>query len=170
MKRCPTCKDTKPLTEFGKDKHRSDGLTTCCKSCKNKRYKIWRNKNLDHIRKLNREHVAYRKKYYQTPEIKLKHRKRYIERTFNISYDVYEKMLLDQNEVCAICKRPETSSKCKYLSIDHCHTTNAIRGLLCVSCNRGIGMFWDNIELLKTAITYLNKNKNHETHQSSIVN
>ena len=34
MKRCPKCNTVKDDTEFGKDKHRGDGLTAYCKECK----------------------------------------------------------------------------------------------------------------------------------------
>ena len=33
--------------------------------------------------------------------------------------------------------------------------TNKIRGLLCSNCNRGLGHFKDNIDILKSAIKYL---------------
>jgi len=33
-----------------------------------------------------------------------------------------------------------------------------VRGLLCNKCNMGIGLFKDNIELLKEAIKYLEEN------------
>lgn len=33
-KRCSVCKETKPVSEFWKDRHRSDGLTIWCKVCR----------------------------------------------------------------------------------------------------------------------------------------
>lgn len=43
----------------------------------------------------------------------------------------------------------------RYLSVDHNHKSNKIRGLLCLNCNAGLGNFRDNITLLKKAISYL---------------
>lgn len=43
--------------------------------------------------------------------------------------------------------------------VDHCHTTGKVRALLCNHCNRGLGMFLDNPQLLRNAATYLEKNK-----------
>ncbi|MCJ8163147.1 endonuclease domain-containing protein [Acinetobacter zhairhuonensis] len=50
---------------------------------------------------------------------------------------------------CAIC------GSTKRLSIDHCHTTGDVRGLLCNKCNFGISYFSDDVSLLQKAIEYL---------------
>lgn len=65
-----------------------------------------------------------------------------------------------QNGVCAICKQSVSgmiNSKSK-LAVDHDHKTGKIRGLLCGSCNIGLGHFKDNIEYLTNAIVYLKEN------------
>jgi hypothetical protein len=74
-------------------------------------------------------------------------------------------MLKEQNGVCAICKKEEFTTFpktgiIKSLSVDHCHETGKIRGLLCVHCNRGLGCFKDQINLFSEAINYLERNKN----------
>lgn len=43
------------------------------------------------------------------------------------------------------------------LAIDHCHTTGAVRGLLCSGCNKGIGLLRDDVELMREAIRYLKR-------------
>lgn len=78
--------------------------------------------------------------------------------------DTYDKMLKEQNGLCAICFQPETM-RCnnkvdlKMLSVDHCHRTHVVRGLICASCNTGIGYLKESIEILQSAITYLKKHK-----------
>jgi len=65
---------------------------------------------------------------------------------------------LKQNGKCAICKKPETrktGNKIRELSIDHCHKTGKVRGLLCDSCNNGLGRFKDSVKLLESALKYL---------------
>lgn len=39
--------------------------------------------------------------------------------------------------------------------MDHNHKTEKFRGMLCSHCNRGLGNFKDNIEILEQAILYL---------------
>lgn len=72
-----------------------------------------------------------------------------------ISFDDYLKLEELHKDVCAICGKKCSSGK--RLSIDHSHKTNKVRGLLCGSCNLGIGKFYDDIGLLEKAIVYLRK-------------
>ena len=62
-------------------------------------------------------------------------------------------MLVDQNNSCAICKK-EIGWEA---AVDHCHTTNVVRGLLCRKCNLGLGGFKDNIETIRKAIAYVKR-------------
>lgn len=61
----------------------------------------------------------------------------------------------EQGGVCAICGNPETDKRNHRLAVDHCHETDKIRGLLCKSCNIGLGMFKDNTNNLTRAVAYL---------------
>lgn len=65
-----------------------------------------------------------------------------------------------QKNCCAICAEPETTKikgKLIALAVDHNHETGKVRGLLCVKCNRGLGLFKDNRKLLLRAAAYLAK-------------
>lgn len=68
-------------------------------------------------------------------------------------------MLAEQDGVCAICKGTAVNGYGKRLSIDHCHDGKGVRGILCGNCNRGLGHFLHDPELLKSAIKYLGKGK-----------
>jgi len=63
-------------------------------------------------------------------------------------------MLEEQEHKCAICSTSDADLD-KLLSVDHCHTTGKVRGLLCNNCNLALGNFKDKIENLKSAINYL---------------
>ena len=67
----------------------------------------------------------------------------------------YDLMWERQSGRCAICARDLVRTGNKSCSIDHCHLTGRVRGLLCRACNRGIGLLGDSPERLKDAIAYL---------------
>ena len=75
----------------------------------------------------------------------------YLLRTYGISNAHYEAMKAAQGGRCAICGRQTD------LHVDHDHRTEAVRGLLCVRCNTGIGQLGDNVRGLKAALEYLQK-------------
>jgi hypothetical protein len=82
---------------------------------------------------------------------------------YRISIDDYQKMLVEQHGVCAICHKPEIivcrGSEIKALSVDHNHATGKIRGLLCDRCNRALGFMDDDPAKLIAAANYLEKYK-----------
>jgi hypothetical protein len=71
-------------------------------------------------------------------------------------------MLVAQNYVCKICNEPEihknTNDEIQRLSVDHCHTTLKVRGLLCKRCNNMLGQARDNVDILAKGIIYLKEN------------
>lgn len=62
-------------------------------------------------------------------------RNKYLLKTYGITSAQYEELLAKQDGCCAICKQHHTKFKMR-LSVDHCHYTMEIRGLLCFVCNR----------------------------------
>ena len=77
-----------------------------------------------------------------------------LKRMHGMSLELFNSLREEQNNSCAICKKHEDDEKLA-LAVDHCHTTGKIRGLLCANCNRALGLFKDNKDFLKSAITYL---------------
>lgn len=88
-----------------------------------------------------------------TPEQKRKAREAYLRRTYGIGCADYEAMLEKQGGKCAICLcRPRT----KLLAVDHDHITGALRGLLCLRCNKYLlGGCQEDISILLRAVDYL---------------
>lgn len=78
---------------------------------------------------------------------------------FGIPLSRYQEMLLKQNGVCAICEKPELNvgrnGKVLSLAVDHCHSSGAVRSLLCLNCNQGLGSFRDDPNLMRRAIEYV---------------
>ena len=79
-----------------------------------------------------------------------------IRRQYGITLSEYDDMLKAQDYKCAICGN-EDEVEGKRLAIDHCHSEGRVRGLLCGKCNRALGLFYDNIDLLEKAKDYLIK-------------
>jgi hypothetical protein len=67
--------------------------------------------------------------------------------------EVYEAYKVHDGK-CAICG---TGKVGRNHALDHDHRTMKIRGILCLSCNVGLGHFKDDPDLLRKAIDYLAK-------------
>ncbi len=80
---------------------------------------------------------------------------------YGITLEEYDSLFVIQGGVCALCGEP-SDSEGRLLSVDHCHDTGKVRGLLCSSCNMGIGIFDDDIASLEKAIAYLRSHQQKE--------
>lgn len=68
---------------------------------------------------------------------------------YGLDYEKFKEMQLRQNNRCAICFKEDE------LVVDHNHATKQVRGLLCRTCNQGLGLFKENTAALRNAATYL---------------
>ena len=84
------------------------------------------------------------------PEIE---KNNYLIKMYDITLEDFNAMHEKQNGRCAICDKPESDNHS--LSVDHCHKTGKVRGLLCSHCNFVIGYAKDSIERLHQIINYL---------------
>lgn len=85
-----------------------------------------------------------------------KKEKSYYKRNYNITNEEYNFLFAAQEGKCKICETHQSDLK-KKLSVDHCHETGHVRGLLCQACNSGIGFLKDSAEILEKAINYIRK-------------
>lgn len=105
----------------------------------------WRSKNRDKIRASGKKYRANAGHITRVKDLRLK---------YGITPEQYDEMLRVQNGVCKICGKTPVENG-KFLTIDHCHKTKCVRGLVCYRCNTGLASFKDDALLLKKATEYL---------------
>lgn len=103
-------------------------------------------------RKRERQRQLYHTKQKLDPNYKRMRQDQKLRLAYGIGIDEYEALFSKQGGTCAICKRPPYK---KRLSVDHCHKTGKIRGLLCFRCNYGLAWFSDNPERLRAAAEHV---------------
>lgn len=76
---------------------------------------------------------------------------------YGVTPEMYAEMVKRQGGRCAICgtDQPTRSGRSRQWHVDHNHETGKVRGLLCESCNHGLGRFRDSVFRLESAIRYL---------------
>ncbi len=133
---CKVCNQEKQLKGFYKSKTFRDGYTPTCKKC------------------IVRRNAVNRKGKERRPDTLSKTAKRIGKYDKDYLADWYNKQFKKQKGCCAICGIHQ-SELGKALSIDHDHNTKELRGLLCNSCNIGIGYLRHDAELCVKAYNYL---------------
>lgn len=163
MKKCITCYQGKTLDQFYKKKN-SNNFYSQCKKCSIQKLKDWSIENPERYKDKKKQAAkGFRKRLRDKvgkEGLHLYDIKRHYKKMFNMTLDDYDLMFNAQGGVCAICRRPETTVTngiVKRLYVDHCHSTNEVRGLLCHKCNFGLGYFKESKILLKNATDYLDK-------------
>jgi len=142
LKRCSVCRELKPLSEFYNSKKSKDGKGYRCKPCDTIARKKW---SLDNPVR-SRESA----------------RNRSIKHAYGITPDDYNKLLMAQDNKCAVCGtdiQTYNMGHIKHFAVDHDHTTGKIRGLLCHNCNRSIGLLKEDPEVLRKAANYIERNR-----------
>jgi len=89
------------------------------------------------VRNREKHYSMYKESIAKKPELYARrHRKYCLKQNYNITEEDYNKMLDNQNGCCAICGTNTPTGKWKVFAVDHNHTTDTIRDLLCNECNR----------------------------------
>lgn len=145
---CNICNSKKRimLLKSGKEK-------LICDKCRKEKSSLWQKENKERVNEKNRiwASLNYEQKYNSGKNSKLL-------KEYGINLEEFNKMLIKQNYKCKICGKEETkqfkNTKWK-LSVDHCHKTGKVRGLLCAKCNIALGKFEEKEHLFLNAIKYL---------------
>jgi hypothetical protein len=138
MKHCKTCDTTKPLSEFGLQRGRPRHI---CKECRKQESKEWYANNKEHKKELSQRYKHVKKD-------------KDLQATYGIDLETYHRMLAQQNKRCKICHTHQEDLK-RAMCVDHDHITGKVRGLLCDTCNRSLGLLKDNVNTLMRAVDYL---------------
>ena len=136
-KKCGMCGEEKDVSEFNLRGGKRQGYQSYCKRC------VY-NYQLEKVVLNGTRKYPGRRKYNLITRYK-------------ITESDYDKMLNEQNGVCAICgKAPDEN---KHLYVDHNHVTGKVRGLLCNSCNYKLGIIENKsfVEFYQSTIEYLTK-------------
>lgn len=162
---CTKCGLDKSADCYYKNNRIKSGLDSRCKACEKTRHntELARErsrrhyiKHKDRILESNKSNIklkSYKKEYYKKNKTRLNRGR--ILNLYDLSEEAYNILLVKQQGVCAICKEFEKENR--VLSIDHDHLTGKVRGLLCNSCNRGLGYFRDSLFILRNSIDYLER-------------
>ncbi|HXR74005.1 endonuclease VII domain-containing protein [Actinocrinis sp.] len=143
VQKCRGCSRTLPLSEFSPHREMRLGVLKTCKRCMSEKAMQWADNNQERVLDSH------------------------LRRRFGITLEDYNRLLEAQDGVCAICGKPPTVYSAPggrrrqgrqvrpRLVVDHDHETGKVRGLLCVLCNRGIGLLQDSPDIIRRALTYL---------------
>lgn len=140
-KYCPKCDRFQDRSEFYTNRAAKDGLASYCKPCDIKNNKKWRENNKELASNINIDNKRLR--------------------IYKMTKDQFEELLDKQEYKCAICENYLGGR----ITIDHNHSCcegryscgKCVRGILCGTCNTGLGMFKDSSVILSSAIEYLFK-------------
>lgn len=104
-------------------------------------------------RERKRQHSANARE--RDPEANSRHQFRHRMVRYGLDPEVMEGLAASHNGLCAACERPGDH-------VDHCHVTggqNAFRGFLCPSCNRVLGLVFDDPARLRSLAAYLERHR-----------
>ena len=103
---------------------------------------------------------AYLAAYYRE-NYEARYLANHFRREYGLTLEGFRDLFEKQSGCCAVCERPmewptrENGKSKSRAVVDHDHSTGAVRGILHHNCNKGLGMFADEPELLMKAAEYL---------------
>jgi hypothetical protein len=155
MKRCATCGESKPATDFYHHAATRDGLQPDCIACHKAKRDAWYQANKGEIASKWKARYASDKDAI-TAKTSQQRRARQLRQAGRTA----------EPEACEVCGSAASDARNgtfsngsktgpRRLSLDHNHTTGKIRGFLCHKCNAVLGLVDDSPELLMALAAYL---------------
>ncbi|QKW05629.1 endonuclease VII domain-containing protein [Streptomyces sp. NA04227] len=171
-KKCSRCGRFLPRTEFASNRAMRDGLQAYCRKCSAEYYRQRQEAQGRSVR----VKVPVPRGFKRCPQCEQvkphaewernrtssdgwasycrecrAHRNRvsYFQRKYGLSPAQLDSLIEQQQGLCCICCDAPAEH------VDHCHETGRVRGVLCFSCNAGLGQFKDRPDNLRRAAAYL---------------
>jgi Recombination endonuclease VII len=175
-KRCPDCREIKPVSEFGRNKSLKDGFSFYCLACNRERSNAWYRQHRKALGKEVRDYSWIPDGFRWCPACEqpvavedfvrsggtasgfgsrcracdaVSNSESYFFRTYGLTKKQLAQIRAEQHDRCAICGAPAPQH------LDHDHETGGIRQILCQRCNHGLGLFRDDPALLHSAAFYV---------------
>lgn len=156
MKICAKCDGNKPLGEFYRQAKRPDGKHPWCKEC-------CRDYNREYARRPDaRERRLAWRRANETYD-----RGSRVAYLYGLSVTDYEGILKAQSGRCAICRTDRPGGRHDTWHVDHDRSCcpragscgRCVRGLLCNNCNQALGLLGDDPEVIRSAASYVQMNR-----------
>lgn len=181
------CHKILPITYFQVDNRSKDGRQSRCRDCRHLDYEQNATSILAKVRNLSKEQkekIKKRKRIYQkensedlslvkqlyfeenTELVTAQETRKHEKDRLKVSCwteELFKEASLIQNNKCGLCGIDVKETSRKRLCCDHDHKTGGNRLLLCDNCNRGLGLFKDNPEVLRKAAAMIEFYKQHIT-------
>ena len=114
----------------------------CSREARNRAVAKWRAKNPAAHRVITKRNYDKHAEWKRMLTILRKH---------GLTLDQYHSLLENQDFSCFLC------GVYAPLQVDHCHTTNRVRRMLCRQCNSGLGQLREDPALLRAAAAYVER-------------
>jgi hypothetical protein len=121
-------------------------------------YKAWYERNLDHARATGRERTRQWRNANKEKVAAARARDR-LKHEYGMGLDDLAALYAAQDGRCSICQQERAMRGPGGLVVDHCHESGKVRGLLCGTCNTGLGHLRDDPGVIAAALAYLEKHR-----------
>lgn len=173
MKKCTKCGTVKDREEgFHRDRQARDGRRSVCKTCASEANRAFRTENPTYASEWYQQH---REEIADVArEWSARHRDarrliatRFRLKQYGLSIEDFERILVAQGGLCALCQQPLDLTTVRATAVDHDHSCCSdkpycgacTRGIVCRPCNIGLGGFRDSEQFLLLAIDYLRRHR-----------
>ena len=87
---------------------------------------------------------------------KFRSRDAHLKTRYGLLDEDVQQLIIEQDNKCACCSNEFDNTHRGRAVVDHCHTTGAVRSILCDRCNVTLGMVGESPELCKNIMDYIN--------------